>query len=148
MCTKTQLLHYCHSDQWCLVLRSVSTKSKKSFKLVNWIPKLVQLGQLGRPRTRSTLDPHWSSRFALPEPENTSRGHFQLNSGHFGSFLGPLMAQKCKKRRDVVETQLNLPRGIQNNHFFGQIPKSLTTPPPLPLLGHCALRIFLDNLES
>ena len=27
MCTKTQLLHYCHSDQWCLVLRSVSTKS-------------------------------------------------------------------------------------------------------------------------
>ena len=44
------------------------------------------------------------------------------------------MAQKCKKRRDVVETQLNLPRGIQNNHFFGQIPKSLTTPPPSPTI--------------
>ena len=156
MYTKTQLLHYCHSDQWCLVLRSVSTKSKKSFKLVNWIPKLVQLGQLGRPRTRSTLDPHWSSHFgpsdaknlafpcfwpnsgpfwspgpklgvpwiprlvqigqwgcprtrsaldphwsscfALPEPENTSRGHLQLNLGHFGSFLGPPMAQNCKKK--------------------------------------------------
>ena len=39
--------------------------------------------------------------------------------GNFGSFL------PNKKRCDVVETQLNWPRGIQNNHFLGEIPKSL-----------------------
>ena len=49
------------------------------------------------------------------------------------------MAQNCKKRRDVVETQLNRPRGIQNNHFLGQNPKSLMTPPYYTALGHCAL---------
>ena len=40
------------------------------FKLVNWFPKLVQNGQLGCPRTRSTLDPHWSSHFGPSDDPN------------------------------------------------------------------------------
>ena len=53
------------------------------------------------------------------------------------------MAQNCKKRRDVVETQLSRPRGIQNNHFLGQNPKSLMTPPLL----HCLRALCIVQLN-
>ena len=76
-------------------------------------------------------------------PKHFEKAIFSQFSAKFGPFLHPQMTRNFQKRRDVVETQLNQPRGTQNNHFLDQIPKSLTTPPPLPLLGHCGLQLYI-----
>ena len=47
------------------------------------IPKLVQIGQLGCPVPRSSLDPLWSSHLGAPCAPNHSNSHFQPYLGCF-----------------------------------------------------------------
>ena len=51
-------------------------------------------------------------------PKHFEKAIFSQFSAKFGPFLHPQMTRNFQKRRNVVETQLNQPRGTQNNHFL------------------------------
>ena len=85
------------------------------------------------------LDPTANQPFWTARTRKHVKGPFPAKFGPFWVIFGPPNGPKLQKRRDVVETQLNRPRGIQNNHFWGQNPKSLMTPPYYTALGHCVM---------
>ena len=90
------------------------------------IPKLLPIGWVGRPMTRSNHDPRRSSRFGPPELSNLIFASFQSNLGHFGQFLDKFDGLKVDVRpQDPYRWEMS----TCSTHSW----KEFETPP----LGHC-----------